>query len=867
MTGSPSQTDIWAKLKKEDGNIVAWHPLLAHSADVAAVFYYLVTKTVLRKRFAYAADLEDLTHTHAQRLTYLAAMHDIGKVCEGFQKRARQSSGTDHLTPLLSHKHGQFTGELFNIAAVNTWFDGHPYNWILATICHHGGPINPRAVDVMSKAWDGRKQQAREVVKVVRDWFSYLDKEVKPFSDNPQLQHLFNGVLTLADWIGSDGRFFGFENLQVPRGMLGPNAVAERAEWAEDIALKRASRAVTTLGLNTKRSRTALPQGTDISNILGKYKPYDVQQTVNDLKTGKNGSIVVLESDTGSGKTEAAIARFLKLYQAGEVDGMYFAVPTRSAATELHARVTNIVQRLFPKGKAPMTAQAVPGQAKADHNVGIRISPFDVDWKNAKLQHRNWAAEGSKKYLAAPVAVGTIDQAFMSVLQVKHAHMRSAALSRHLLVIDEVHSSDIYMTELQTKVVENQLAVGGHVLLMSATIGSEARNKLLTGNWPTNSNIAAAKQEKYPLVSSNISGKIKKTYAKSSGSQKNVQVQHESLAENPTSLAKQTIKHAKAGAKVLIIRNRVDDCVETHKEVERLLDAKNKHLLFSVGGITTPHHSRYSGADRRALDKQIERDIGKGSARGTGKIIIATSTVEQSLDIDADVLYSDLCPIDVLLQRIGRLHRHANTRPPGYQTAKVFVLTNGQGDLIGAIDEHGKVEFYKLYAGLGRIHTDLRPLEATRRLIVPNPSWSIPRDNRTLVENATHSDVIKQLEAEDSRWKRHGRRIYARMRSHKTTAKLVSINFDKPFGDLMPFRDLDQHARTRLGIDNYDVIFDGVKGPFGTNVYKLSVPGWWLPEKVNSDTPETVKCTSKGFEFMFCGRGFIYTRFGLQKLN
>lgn len=194
------------------------------------------------------------------------------------------------------------------------------------------------------------------------------------------------------------------------------------------------------------------------------------------------GSLVILESETGSGKTEAALWRFVHLFRTGAIDSLYFALPTRVAASQVYHRVQTAIKNLWAE-HSPLTIRALPGYVNADGGDARQLPNFEVLWSDhpddAKAQQR-WAAENSKRFLAAPIAVGTIDQALLGALQVRHAHLRHAMLARSLLVVDEVHASDAYMTVLLEQLLKAHLNAGGQALLLSATLGSSARNRYLT---------------------------------------------------------------------------------------------------------------------------------------------------------------------------------------------------------------------------------------------------------------------------------------------------------------------------------------------------------------------------------------------------
>ena len=165
------------------------------------------------------------------------------------------------------------------------------------------------------------------------------------------------------------------------------------------------------------------------------------------------------------------------MYAAGLVDGLYFALPTRAAAVQIHGRVEHFVANLFPDGQRPDVVLAVPGYDAAgglpDYAAG-----YDSSQDGHYDRGRPWAAERPKKFLAAQIAVGTVDQAMLGALKVRNAHLRSSSLARNLLVVDEVHASDVYMGVVLQRLLDAHTGAGGYALLMSATLGSAARETL-----------------------------------------------------------------------------------------------------------------------------------------------------------------------------------------------------------------------------------------------------------------------------------------------------------------------------------------------------------------------------------------------------
>jgi len=527
-------------------------------------------------------------------------------------------------------------------------------------------------------------------------------------------------------------------------------------------------------------------------------------------------------------------------------------------------------KRAFPNEKSrPPVVQAVSGYIKVDAVEAQKLPNFEVLWPENRrdlLRERGWAAEHPKRYLAGAIVVGTIDQVFLSTLQVNHAHMRATALLRHFLVVDEVHASDTYMTKLLDRVLDYHLAAGGHALLMSATLGTASRIHLTTKNRSKLPGPEQAKEISYPLITHVDASREEPAiyHAPSSGQQKKVKLSIKNIASSPQEIAQLAAEKAQAGARVLIIRNLIKDCIKTQKALEELLGIESE-LLFRVNAVPAPHHSRFAPDDRKRLDKEIENYFGK-STNGSPVIAVATQTVEQSLDIDADLLITDLCPMDVLLQRIGRLHRHDRERPHGFETAQCEVLTPEDRDLSESIDKDGQGSQGK--HGLGTVYQDLRVLEATWRVLEDDSfnHWHIPEHNRELVERATHPKILEELvQKMGDCWEKHQQHIAGQEFADKQIPNLVGIDFNKPFGK-EGFAEELEAVKTRLGRDDYQVFLpSAMDGPFGDKVKEMTITEWQLnvvPEEFEIRS-EAVRPFKDGFSFEYYGQTFRYDRFGL----
>ena len=873
-------TDFWAKLDQDaQGRVTGWHPLRAHSAEVAAVFEALLARTLLRQRLARTGGQEDLTPVQAARLSVLAALHDAGKVNNGFQDQAfppvKERIG--HVGPMVDvlGADPEVRNPLLMALGIDRmigWFAAaeDAFAFLLATWGHHGKPVKPRNA-VAGRWWSAcaRRNPAESLERLrldVERWFPAAFSEGgEPLPAEAAFQHAYNGLLTVADWLGSDRRLFEFA---LDLGDPMPKA------------RQRAAEAVEQLFLDPGRTRSVLAdRPVDYSAILP-GEPYPMQRAALDLPLHAGGSLVVLESDTGSGKTEAALGYFLRLFQAGLVDGIYFAVPTRSAARQLYERIHRIIGRVFPEEARPPVIQAVPGYIRADDAEPVRLPDFEVLWDDDRMPYRGWAAEHPKRYLIGPVVVGTVDQVLLSTLQVRHAHMRSAALLRHLLVVDEVHASDVYMRRLLDGVLGHHLGAGGHALLMSATLGSEVRTHLVTGGTGRTPSFEEASTEAYPLfthVGADRQKPIRVAVAHS-GFEKIVHPEPLPLAGDYGAAAALALDFARRGARVLVIRNRVADCLATQRALEDAA-GDSTELLFGVQDQAAPHHpaphhARFAPEDRLRLDRSIEAAFGKATP-GRGVVAVTTQTVEQSLDIDADILITDLCPMDVLLQRIGRLHRHARTRPAGFEAARCLLLTPENRDLTAAVTQDGRG--LKGRFGLGTVYPDLRVLEATWQVLEDASvgPWVIPRDNRPLVERATHPEVLERIvRTPDPRWDRHQLQRLGQELADRLEAELALIDRSLPFGEV-EFPGKERRITTRLGADDVRVeLPEPTPGPFGELVRSLPVRLRDVrPDDENDDlrlpktpTAEAVSPVPGGFEFSYAGSRFRYTRMGMEKI-
>jgi CRISPR-associated endonuclease/helicase Cas3 len=778
----------WAKTNTQ-GEL---RSVVAHCLDVALMTRALLDRATLRRRLG-AAFGAPLQAAHLDRLAVLAGLHDLGKALKGFQDKLQGPTplGSGHVAEALavlmaSPKVQQAVG----VEELRTWFDAVTDALYIA-ICHHGMPVPDDAIArhlasataLLEPTIFGHEpvQEIRRLAEALRRAFSGARGEAPPLRFTPAAQHLFAGVLMAADWMASG---FAFDDGE--RDALALQ-VLDQTAW------------------------DGWHSGALALDLLGEITPRPAQSLLADLDVKEK--LAVLEAPTGTGKTEAALIWGCRLAEHGKVDGLYFAVPSRSAATEIHARIGKLMVPCHPRLTGKIV-RALPGM-------------LDTDRERPDYPPETWAVVAPKRVFAAPVAVGTIDQALLSVLRTKHAWMRAAFLSRHLLVIDEVHASDPYMASLTNVLVDRHLALGGYVLAMSATLGETALALLQRRRRRAPQ---AALGAPYPAVRLND-----RDMPLGAPPERTVSINlrtHEALIADASAMAA-------AGQAILWIRSTVTDAVADFRTFE------------SAGVSCGLHHSRYALEDRCWLDDRLLGLLGPRGVR-RGCVVVATQTAEQSLDIDADVLVTDTCPADVLLQRLGRLHRHrTGTRPDAY------VIDPGNLDQYLSAD--GNVRG-RPGQGWPFVYGNLLSVMGTLDWIAETGEISVPRDSRKLVEQATHADHLKTVaEARGGVWRVLWRRLFEADAQRSQLGEASTIDWRRPYRE----NPVGEFLPTRLAAGTVTVAMQGLVSPFtGEPLDAIAVPARWLAaSKVAPDTRGVAQATVVGVGAL----AMTYDRLGLQR--
>lgn len=649
-----------------------WHPLVYHNLDVAAVAAVWWDECpVIRRKFlaAFAWPEQEINRLRAWVL-FFVALHDLGKFDVCFQLKSLEvlklvwpELSLDDVDKSRSRNfdHG-LAGYAWAKHELNGWTEdgasGHRDDWLpwLAAVMGHHGDF-PSGNGICKEY---AEQHVMEHDRIARHGFVseladlFLSPVTLGLHDQPpacslSAQAWLAGFCSVCDWIGSNTEAFSYREKSGP--ILGDYFKARVAEVKSAGWLQR-------FGL---LAQAGVYRGMPV--LLGKDEsPRGVQVLVDELP-GAPG-LALIEAPTGSGKTEAALAYAWRLLEAGVADSIVFALPTQATANAMLLRAEEFAVKVFG------TANVVLAHGKRDFNQAFQRLAGNgrrrtaQDKIEATAQCAEWLAGSRKRVFLGQIGVCTVDQVLLSVLPVRHKFVRGFGLNKSVLIVDEVHAYDAYMHGLLGEVLRHQKATGGSAILLSATLHAEARAKLLEA-WDS----SGADEAPYPALWRATQGVAVPLEVPANQRPAHREVAIECLkspdAFPDDDLLGRIVAAAESGALVAVVMNLVDDA----QRLARILRSKTP-LPVDV------FHARYRFMDRQKKEQAALDHYGRKALRDGGRILVATQVVEQSLDLDFDWMLTQICPVDLLFQRLGRLHRHQREkRPAGFAVPRCTVLS------------------------------------------------------------------------------------------------------------------------------------------------------------------------------------------------
>lgn len=645
----------WGKAGKDEGPGADYHLLVYHCLDVAAVGdVWWSRSSSLRRSFTFSGEIKE--EEAKAWVLFFISLHDLGKFDVRFQLKAPHAA--QKLWPKFMqakkdrYDHGQmgyawFCKEAESIYGLNFFQADEFDSWIRAVAGHHGSlPASPESKPPFaSPEVKTHDREARNAFFRTM-WKLFLDPAgILPDAVPPVCPPLLAGFCSVCDWIGSNEAegYFSFQSEETDDLSVYYESRKEIAEKAlKDIGLYQSP--LLSGGMNL---------------IFPEYSPRQVQTLVD--KWPVEAGLTMIEAPTGSGKTEAALAYASRLLSEGIADSIVFALPTQATANAMLERIEKVAEKMFPDG-----SNVVLAHGKSRYNPKFIDIQQAAERKSLQdegdglVQCARWLACSRKRVFLGQIGVCTLDQVLLSVLPVRHQFVRAFGIRKSILIVDEIHAYDQYMYGLLNRVLEGQKQAGGSAILLSATLPGYQREQLAAA-W--DAVLPEDDSKEYPLVTwVDDSGKTRlySLTEKEMPPERKVSFtlwQSPELRPVPDQI-NEICEAAKKGAMVAIVCNLVADAQNIADELNRLM--KDESVPVDI------FHARYRFQDRLKREQKILSLYGKEAERGKGRILVATQVIEQSLDLDFDWMISQLCPVDLLFQRVGRLHRHEREKRPAY---------------------------------------------------------------------------------------------------------------------------------------------------------------------------------------------------------
>ncbi|WP_196373640.1 CRISPR-associated helicase Cas3' [Pseudomonas fluorescens] len=601
-----------------------------------------------------------------------AAAHDIGKVSPYFIEKLRRActdgvAGIPELSAVNPQDENDWGGHA-GVSQLAAAAAGAPAFVPEILGQHHGfSPVlTGRLAD--DPVFGGAEWQRQRLVLIQ----ALKDQMGMGWPDIPSeaIARVVAGLASVSDWIGSGPLF---ENPASP--------------WEGSIA-----RAVDEAGFVMS---TFIPD-MSFSDVFKNYSANATQAKLVEQVTGPG--VYVLEGPMGIGKTEAALYCAYRMLASGQATGIYFGLPTQLTSNKIYDRFTPFLERILVPGSAPRT-HLLHGRAwLMEHlQMGEEGKPGG-SW----FDHR-------KRGLLAPFGVGTIDQALMACMNVRHGFVRTFGLAGKVVILDEVHTYDSYTGTILEALVGMLRSVQCTVIILSATLSIDRRRALLGDG---------TSADAYPLITAAPYAGELAEFPVEPGTAKTTKLR---LLNDQQEAFAEALERARMGQQVMWVENTVGDAQERFLEF-----SQHATVLDIECGLL---HSCFTHQDRQTNETYWVSQFSKAgwpTRTAKGRILVGTQVLEQSLDIDADFLVSRFAPTDMLLQRLGRLWRHGRKTPrsPSAVREAWLLAPNLESALRNASEAFG------LSAAIYSSYVLCRSLECWQSL----QSITLPSDIRPLIE-------------------------------------------------------------------------------------------------------------------------------------
>ena len=669
---STATAALWGKT----GPNHAWHPLAAHLVDTVSMAQELWVRWISPATCSWLSEPFELDlAATGSFFAWLAGCHDIGKASPAFQIQVpwmheSLQAAVFEFPQQLVHR-GDAPHALVTAATIvpilereANWSRGAAMSVAVVLGGHHGWfppagftkePLkHPKLYGPDASPWDLARRELMTLVARVSGAAPHL-RAWRKLDLGRARELTLAGLVVLADWLASNEELFPYLN--------GPFITGYEAR-----AVEHAVGALPTIGWQ----RWEPTIGADAPKRFAarfSFGPNDIQHaTLEAAAALECPALMLVEAPMGTGKTEAALAAAEVLATRFGCGGIFVGLPTQATSNQMFGRVEDWLHHMGPGRYVLELAHGKARQVSDYQAISRSGVPSCVDCDGpteAVVQAEEWFG-GSKRRLLAPFVVGTVDQALLAAAKVRHVGLRQAGLTGKVLIIDEVHAYDAHMSVFLRRALSWLGAARVPVILLSATLPPNARRRLLaayvdTGacepteiGYPSVTTVTADGTVTSARVAPNCAPRVTRWRrlvepAEDAGS--------DSLVDEVASLVLE-------GGCGLVIRNTVARAQASYVALRDRLGAEKVTLL----------HARFMAGDRLERERWLARRFGRSGERPVCHVVVGTQVLEQSLDLDFDFLVTDLAPIDLVLQRAGRVHRHAATpRPSGLGVPLVVV--------------------------------------------------------------------------------------------------------------------------------------------------------------------------------------------------
>lgn len=824
---------MWGKSK----GLPVPYPLICHLSDVAAVAGALWDSVLGEQVQARIAGQIGLGVSDCRSLViFWAGLHDLGKITPLFQGKDTASYATLMQNPTyrievdLSHEslgHDAATHWALSILFAELGYPRHnrttrsPAHQLAQLLGGHHGRFHPaldrkrlRAVEKWApglggQGWNEQRRLHLNALKKLTGATAVLTEPLPA-----EVVGLVTGITVAADWLASQEEVV-LHNL--PPAEWVPTDAALSAHWAHMIERAPAIVREARLGRATFPDRSFEEQFPRISTP--NQLQADLAEQLPDL-VGNGGGLLMITAPTGDGKTEAALHAAGIMARASGASGLFFALPTMATADAMHRRVRDFIGANVTGDTALTLVHSMSwlAQASSTSQGDEASSAMVTDETTTRTEAGRWL-NTSRRGLLAPLATGTIDQGLTAVLPVRFNMLRLLGLANKVFIVDEAHAYGPWMHTLLVRLLEWLGAMSAPVILLSATLAGKTASSLVEAYRRGAHHFEPQEVEPtYPgwVYVDAATGNVTPARQVPSSRQRRLRIESHQVRWDVTEADSRppepgTRRHAlvrlltpvlDAGGCVLVCCTTVEEAQRTYRFLNasfaQLHADDNLHLL----------HSRYPAWRRKQITDDVETMFGKPGKdtsedrRPAPAVLIATSVVEQSLDLDFDYVISDAAALAQLLQRAGRCMRHTRQdRAPGMGEDPRLAVLEPVGD-------NGTLEPPRSW---GKVH-DTSLLLRTSRILAERAERgiNIPEDVQELIDAVYAEDFAARLDSNDERrvLTIHDAKRHADEFAERHLAEMTLIPSPYDLGDLAllsnagPSQVDEELITTRLGADS-----------------------------------------------------------------